>query len=700
MAYVINKFNGEQLIVLEDGTIDTSTSVGLVGRNYVGYGETQNENFIYLLENFANRSAPSRPLVGQMWFNTTNSVAYVYNGSEWGPIGAAVLSETSPIDPTAGALWLRTTDNTLYVWLGAEWRFIGPEAVPGFGSTRARATTLNDQTGTARPVIIIETNNVPIAVCTSEAFEVDTASSVFGVSGNLIAGINLSTAAKINGSVTGNAGSADRLSIPRAINGVQFDGQQNITIKSATTNRLLKGTYITGNDFDGSTATTWSVDATSSNVIGKVVARNSEGGFSAGTIAATFVGNLTGNVTSATGTSRFNIIEANTFVGATLTGNANSASQLATARRINGVLFNGTSDITVPAASNTLTGTVLSPSVTQSSLESVGNLANLSVANTGITVGSTGQFRLLVDSTSPIIRSLNGKLRFDMQGLGPEVTFIDAPSALSLGGPNSPAIISDNVSNLGIPGYKFNSVYATYFKGADVEVSSITSADVNDNITANGNLIVTGNLTVQGNVTAVNSTELTIEDKLITLASGAATAAEANGAGIFINGSGASVMYSSTGNKWVLNKVLDTGSNDIITTGLFRGTATTAQYADLAENYVADKEYEPGTVLEIGGEYEVTLAQVETNRVAGIVSTNPAYLMNSQCAGRNVVAVALQGRVPCKVTGKINKGDMLVSAGNGFAKSTNQPQFGTIVGKSLENFDGIDGIIEVLVGRN
>jgi hypothetical protein len=74
--------------------------------------------------------------------------------------------------------------------------------------------------------------------------------------------------------------------------------------------------------------------------------------------------------------------------------------------------------------------------------------------------------------------------------------------------------------------------------------------------------------------------------------------------------------------------------------------------------------------------------------------------MNALCAGNNVVAVALQGRVPCKVTGKINKGDMLVSAGNGLAKSTNQPQFGNIVGKSLENFDGIEGIIEVLVGRN
>lgn len=700
MAYVINKFSGEQLIVLEDGTIDTSTSIGLVGRNYVGYGETQNENFVFLLENFANDAPPSRPLAGQTWFNTSNNVIHVYNGVAWSPIGSAILDETAPPLPNDGTLWVDTTANQLKIWLGSSWGPIGPETVAGFGTTKARSSALIDQTGQPRPVIFLETDTNIFAICTAEAFSFIPNLNLPGFTGVLSSGINLADGSVVQGNILGSASSADRLSAPRLINGVTFDGQQNITIKSSTTRKLVNGTYITGRDFDGSTETTWAVDASPSNVIGKVVARNSEGGFSAGTIIATFAGNLTGNVTATTGTSKFNIIEANSFVGATLSGNANTASQLATARRINGVSFNGTSDIVVAAEAGTLSGNVLSASITQSSLASVGNLNNLSVANAGITVGSSGQFRVLVDSTSPIIRSSNGKLRFDMLGLGPEISFIDAPSSLSLGGPNSPAIISDNVSNLGIPGYKFNSVYATYFKGDDVEVSTITASDPSNNITANGNLIITGNLTVQGGVTAVNSTELTIEDKLITLASGAATAAEANGAGIFISGSGASVMYSSNGNKWMLNRTLDTGSNDIITAGLFRGTATTAQYADLAENYVADSLYEPGTVLEIGGEYEVTLAQLETNKIAGIASTNPAYLMNSQCTGKHVVAVALQGRVPCKVTGKINKGNMLISAGNGFAKASNHPQFGTIVGKSLENFDGTAGIIEVLVGRN
>lgn len=699
MAYVINRYSGQQLLVLEDGTIDTSTSIGLVGRNYVGYGETQNENFIYLLENFSNDSPPSRPLSGQIWFNSTTNVVNVFDGEDWNPIGFASVSNVIPLNPINGSLWLDTTDNQLKVWSGSSWAAIGPETVPGFKTTRARSSSLLDQSNNSRPVVFLETDGTIFAVCTAEPFTINSSNSIAGFENNLIAGINLSSFAKIKGDITGNADSADKLKFPRLINGISFDGQNNIVIKASTTNKLIKGNYITGSDFDGSSQTTWSVDATSANAIGKVVARNSQGGFSAGPIEATFFGNLTGNVTAPSGTSTFNVVEANTFVGATLTGNAATATRLATARKINGVDFNGTSDITVPAAANTLTGNTINPNVTTSSLTSLGTLNNLLVADLGIFVGTSGSLRILVDSNVPTIRSTTGRLNLEMGPTGSNISFIDSATSLFLGGPNAPAVKGDNVTNLGIQGYTFNNIYANYFKGIDLEINSITAADLGNNITTNGNLIVTGDLTVQGNVTSINSTELTIEDKLITLANNAATAAEASGAGIFVSGSAASLIYTASGNKWVLNKVLDMGSNDVITTGLFRGTATSAQYADLAENYVADQNYESGTVLEIGGKYEVTLAQNNTNKIAGVVSSNPAYLMNSACNGEYVVAVALQGRVPCKVIGKVQKGDFLISAGNGYAKAEIEPKIGTVIGKSLENFDGEIGVIEVLVGR-
>ena len=144
-------------------------------------------------------------------------------------------------------------------------------------------------------------------------------------------------------------------------------------------------------------------------------------------------------------------------------------------------------------------------------------------------------------------------------------------------------------------------------------------------------------------------------------------------------------------------------STNTLTAGTFSGTATQAQYADLAENYVADDDYDEGTVLEFGGTEEVTLATSATKRVAGVVSLYPATLMNSACEGEFVVALALQGRVPVKVRGTVRKGDMMVSDGDGHARAEANPELGQVIGKALEDFDDVGllgGMIEVVVGRN
>lgn len=161
-------------------------------------------------------------------------------------------------------------------------------------------------------------------------------------------------------------------------------------------------------------------------------------------------------------------------------------------------------------------------------------------------------------------------------------------------------------------------------------------------------------------------------------------------------------QVGTTGTSYYGN-VLSTGANTTtgVITGnwsLSSGSKLNATYADLAEYYEADQPYEPGTVLQFGGDKEVTIAEDGTNRVAGVVSTDPAYVMNSGCEG-DAVAIALQGRVPTKVRGTIRKGDMMVSGGNGYARPSIAPQMGTVIGKALENFDGVEGIIEVAVGR-
>ena len=128
--------------------------------------------------------------------------------------------------------------------------------------------------------------------------------------------------------------------------------------------------------------------------------------------------------------------------------------------------------------------------------------------------------------------------------------------------------------------------------------------------------------------------------------------------------------------------------------------ATSAQYADLAEVYETDSEYEVGTVVVFGGDKEVTISkQGNDPRVAGVISDKPAYLMNSESAGQ---PVALLGKVPCKVIGHISKGDMLSTdpANNGVAKKTHNPQVGEVIGKALENYDSNKiGTINIVVGR-
>ena len=150
------------------------------------------------------------------------------------------------------------------------------------------------------------------------------------------------------------------------------------------------------------------------------------------------------------------------------------------------------------------------------------------------------------------------------------------------------------------------------------------------------------------------------------------------------------------------NQGLETDANLTYnpSTNILSTTASSAQYADLAEKYTSDQEYVPGTIVMFGGDAEVTISEDRTKKVAGVVSTHPAYLMNSHLEGTSV-EVALQGRVPCKVEGTIHKGDMIVAGSTpGVGIAHNDPQLGQVIGKALENYNSTEtGMIEVAVGR-
>ena len=217
---------------------------------------------------------------------------------------------------------------------------------------------------------------------------------------------------------------------------------------------------------------------------------------------------------------------------------------------------------------------------------------------------------------------------------------------------------------------------------------------------------ITGVISATGNITGGNLSGTSIVGTLTTAAQtnitsvGTLTALAVTGN---ITGGNLSVSTGTiTGGNIVNgngNGIGNIGSSTVYFNTVF-AKATSAQYADVAELYVADAQYAPGTVLEFGGANEVTIAEDSTIRIAGVVSTDPAYLMNAGQAGEYIVPVALLGRVPCRVKGNIRKGDMLISGGDGYARPAQyQPLVGSVIGKALENHTGGDGVITVVVGR-
>ena len=143
MAYTINLTDGSIFATIADGTINTSSSMILVGKNYAGYGEFLDENFIHLLENGSNTTAPGAPLTGQLWWDKTNSVMKVYNGTTFKVIGSATASATQPTSNVTGDLWFDTTNQQLKCWNGTSFVLIGPSGNPVDGEILIETITDN-----------------------------------------------------------------------------------------------------------------------------------------------------------------------------------------------------------------------------------------------------------------------------------------------------------------------------------------------------------------------------------------------------------------------------------------------------------------------------------------------------------------------------------------------------------------------------
>jgi hypothetical protein len=416
-------------------------------------------------------------------------------------------------------------------------------------------------------------------------------------------------------------------------------------------------------------------------IAGNIGATGAAGAAGAVGATGTFSGTLTSNIAGAGfSISNVAVVAATTLISST--GNITGANVVAT----------------------NLTGTLLTAA--QTNITSVGTLSALSV--TGNVQGGNIRTAGLVSATGTVSGSSFTGAGTGLTGTAASLTVGSATTAGTVTTAAQP-----NITSVGT------------VTGLNVTASNISMSvtDSFNTITSTKNLrVVSGSRDVAfiANIAGGSYNSLTTSNDSAIIFTGAALG---NAAFTISPWAGATsgIRISSVSNVATIRLAATTVQVDgNITNGQTNGVgnigaagatfntifakATSAQYADLAEMYVADATYPPGTVVEFGGTYEVTASQrSHSTRVAGIVSTNPSYLMNADQAGEHVVAVALIGRVPCWVTGTIAKGDRLVASDiPGTAQRLDPDRYepACIIGKALEAYNSDQvGTIEVAVGR-
>ena len=528
-----------------------------------------------------------------------------------------------------------------------------------------------------------------------------------------------------------------------------YANSATLTVGKITTGGAANGGQITGTwtVAAGSTFTATGIQnqansatttATSSNTANQIVLRDAGGNFSAGTITAA----LTGNATSA---SKWATARTVTFTGDvtgsfTIDGSADVTAVALTVGADKVAL--GTDTTGNYAASVAVSGNGLS--ITGTAGEGTAftvnsNATNANTASTLVFRDASGNFsagtitaalsgnastatKLSTTrdnwSTNAVIDSVVGQLSWKNYGNGH--TIFDASAGTSPSGSvvgNTDASIAWSATYPTLMGWNGSSTYG-------VRVDSARLADSIKNQANSATITATNANTGSTIVYRDGSGNFSAGTITATLAGNASTASEAAANYFYVRGTSPSVLLVDTdsggagvsytrylhhngGLIGFLNKdgnwIMNVDDNSTVTATLFSGTATAARYADLAERYEADATYEPGTVVIFGGDKEITTTNLMADtRVAGVISTKPALMMNSDAGNDETHPyVAIAGRVPCKVVGRVKKGDMLTtSATPGYACKAIDPKLGSIIGKALENKDyGEAGVIEVAVGR-
>jgi hypothetical protein len=599
MAYQVDKFNGTFLVSVEDGTIDTTTDLRFVGKNYAGYGEVQNENFLHLLENFSNTTAPPKVVTGQIWFDSSNKKLKYYDGSKFKIAGGAEVSATAPSGLANGDFWWDSAAKQLYTYTGTDFVLVGPVSSPDLGTSTVAAAVVKGTSSTSvgpHTILKVIADSKVIGIYSKTAFTLDNAQNAIEDFTVIKKGFTMA----------------------KSQTGISTDDY--VMWGTANNSNFLGGFAASNYIRKGENAFTEEVvfgDAGVTIGDGNDLRIRIENG------DETVVENRLGNPI----TFRITVVET--------TDERDIALITPT-----GVVPGNTNVYTLGTSTNTwnnVFSTTFTGNVT-------GNLTGNSV---GIHTGN-----LLASDNTIMVNASTKQIGY--AGANLVGTLVGSCTGSSLTA-TSAGKLNDLEPSVSISG---------------TAVATIPVRDATGNIYANQFIGIADKadkvyIDKAGTVTDPTWSDSTTSTRYRTAKLTAAA-------------------YSIAAR--------DAGGN--ITATLFDGTATAARYADLAEKYLADKEYEPGTVVTVGGEKEVTATEVNGLAI-GVVSTNPAFMMNKDLEGGTYIA--LKGRVPCKVYGAVKKGDRLVSGPGGTAMAAHG-NFANVFAVALESSSGAEGnIIEALV---
>lgn len=569
MAYKVDKFNGTFLVNVADGTIDTTTDLRFVGKNYAGYGEIQNENFLHLLENFANTTQPPRAVLGQIWYDSANKKLKFYDGSKFKFANGAETSATAPSGLAVGEFWWDSTNKQLYTWSGTDYILVGPTTTEELSASTVEAQTILDTNDNNRTIL------------------------------------RMNIATEGGGSRTMAIVSRDAFTPKVAIPGY-------ITIKKGIT---LFNTNSSGVSTDEHYY--WGTSSDSARL----------GGLPPSSY-------LTNPPPPFTGLVRF------ADTGYTLGDDSDLRVQVQVGDEV--IIENQNDNPITVRITNPISLIENNVAVFSKTDVSPGDDATYDLGTNGsrwnniYSVNLRGNIIAADDTTAynTLTKNFTGSFTGELRGNDQTVLVNAATKTIGYGAARLEGTLFGSLEG-SCTGNSGNSARLAGFLPSITVTSGITEIPIRDNL---------GNIYANRFVGVIENAE-----KLLV---------------------GATYRSASVAND--ANTVAVRTSSGDLNAVFFNGTATAALYADLAEKYLTDKEYEPGTVVAVGGDAEVTASKLG-QRAIGVVSTNPAFMMNKDLEGGTYIA--LKGRVPVKVFGRVNKGDELVAGHDGNAITGSEKVF-------------------------